>query len=70
MQDAMAETLMDCLGKASWSAYRETVGGKAFNGDPLPDWETMKADAQKETIVKGWKAAAIASLMAFDELKK
>lgn len=44
-----------------YSIYCEEVGGKAFNGDPLPDWKTFSADPAKEKQSKAWiKAAAVA----------
>lgn len=43
----------------AWDTYRFVVGGKAFNGDPLPDWPTLLADPNKERIVKAWRAVAL-----------
>ena len=42
-----------------YTAYCEHVGGRAFNGDPLPDWETFKADPKKEKQSGGWISAAM-----------
>ena len=39
-------------------AYCQAVGGKAFNGDPLPDWETFYTDETKEKQANAWLAAA------------
>ena len=44
---------------ALYSSYCRAVGGKAFNGDPLPDWETFKADPNKQLQVKAWIEVAI-----------
>ena len=41
-----------------YTAYCEAVGGRAFNGDALPDWDTFSADPSKEKQVAGWIAAA------------
>src|SRR5512140_995365 len=32
---------LEASAQAAWTAYSEAVGGKAFNGDPLPTWEAM-----------------------------
>lgn len=37
-----------------YSAYCTAVGGKAFNGDPLPDWITFRADPNKQKQVNAW----------------
>lgn len=45
-----AETVAGCL----YTTYCKAVGGKAFNGDPLPDWKTFRADPTKQKQVKAW----------------
>lgn len=40
-----------------YNAYCAAVGGKAFNGDPLPDWQTFRADANKKLQSDAWVAA-------------
>lgn len=37
-----------------YEAYCKAVGGKAFNGDPLPDWKTFSLDPTKQVQVHGW----------------
>lgn len=44
--------------------YCAAVGGKAFNGDPLPSWTEFSADPAKATQAGGWIAAARASQAA------
>ena len=39
-----------------YTAYCDSVGGKAFNGDPLPDWATFSRDQSKQKQVKAWLA--------------
>jgi hypothetical protein len=39
-----------------YETYCEGVGGVAFNGDPLPDWKTFRADPLKQKQVRGWLA--------------
>jgi hypothetical protein len=45
-----------CAGRA-YTAYCAAVGGKAFNGDPLPDWETFRADPAKKKQSDAWVEA-------------
>lgn len=49
-------TLESAAGRA-YTAYCAAVGGKAFNGDPLPDWETFRADPKKKLQSDAWVAA-------------
>lgn len=46
------------LAESMYTAYCAAVGGKAFNGGTLPDWQTFSADPTKQTQVAGWLAAA------------
>jgi hypothetical protein len=39
-----------------YDAYCAAVGGVAFNGDPLPDWKTFRADPAKQKQVEAWIA--------------
>lgn len=41
-----------------YTAYCTAVGGKAFNGDPLPDWATFRADPSKQKQSDAWVATA------------
>lgn len=41
-----------------YTAYAKAVGGKAFNGDPLPTWEEFSNDPAKQVQVRGWIAVA------------
>lgn len=49
------------LAEHLYRTYCVSVGGKAFNGDPLPDWKTFSADPTKEKQVKAWIATANAA---------
>jgi len=40
-----------------FEAYSEGVGGKAFNGDPIPGWHELKSDKVKYGWVCAWRAA-------------
>jgi hypothetical protein len=48
----------DALADFLYTAYCDAVGGKAFNGDPLPDWETFSKDPAKQKQVNAWLATA------------
>lgn len=37
-----------------YSTYCQSVGGVAYNGDPLPTWEEFIADPAKATQAEGW----------------
>jgi hypothetical protein len=41
-----------------YDAYCANVGGVAFNGDPLPNWETFRSDPAKLKQVEAWRAIA------------
>lgn len=38
--------------------YCDAVGGKAFDGNPLPDWVTFRADPAKAKQANAWIAVA------------
>ena len=52
---------------AAYTAYCESVGGKAFNGDLLPTWEFMCKDPSKTKLVEAWCRAADATIDHFIE---
>lgn len=41
-----------------YRVYCLSVGGKAFNGDPLPEWEEFSQDPSKAKQSNAWLAAA------------
>lgn len=41
-----------------YSIYCKAVGGKAFNGDSLPDWPTFRTDPNKSKQSNAWIACA------------
>lgn len=45
----------DILAKKTYDAYCEAVGGKAFNGDPLPKSEEFFNDPAKEKQANAWR---------------
>lgn len=50
-------TVEEVAGKL-YSRYCAAVGGKAFNGDPLPDWDTFRHDMNKAKQVDAWREVA------------
>lgn len=46
------------LAGALYQRYCAAVGGKAFNGDPLPDWAEFRSDSNKALQSNAWLAAA------------
>lgn len=48
----------DNLAGQFYAVYCAAVGGKAFNGDPLPDWETFRADESKKVQSDAWVRVA------------
>jgi hypothetical protein len=55
------------LGGTLYETYAAAVGGKAFNGDPLPAWLVMQQDPNKQTQVKGWIAIGDAVALMLEE---
>jgi len=47
-------------GERAYTAYVIAVGGKAFNGDPLPTYTEMKEDSKRSHLIAAWEAAASA----------
>lgn len=46
-----------------YDIYSAAVGGKAWNGDPLPAWEVFSTDLAKRKQADGWRAVARAKLL-------
>ncbi len=51
-------TTLETTAKLLYETYCREVGGKAFNGDPLPDWETFRSDPTKQKQSDAWMAVA------------
>jgi len=52
----------DELAGKMYDAYCVEVGGKAFNGDPLPLWSEFGSDPNKQKQADGWRVAAQVAL--------
>lgn len=48
----------DIVAEELYTAYCAAVGGVAFNGDPLPNWESFSTDPSKQKQAGAWLAAA------------
>lgn len=46
-----------------YDIYCEAVGGKAFNGDPLPKSEEFFADEKKQLQANAWRTTAMAAMV-------
>lgn len=46
------------LARTMYERYCISVGGRAFNGDPLPGWVDFCADPKKVTQAEAWFAVA------------
>lgn len=46
------------LAKELYHTYCESVGGVAFNGEKLPNWEEFSLDPNKATQAAGWMNVA------------
>ena len=57
------EEMSDQLAAMLYTQYCEKVGGKAFNGDPLPSWTLFEADPAKQVQVNAWKFIAKAAIV-------
>ena len=49
---------LNFLAGVLYTEYCEAVGGKAFNGDPLPDWSTFSNDPTKTKQSNAWLKTA------------
>ena len=54
----------ESLADKMYEAYCVAVGGKAFNGDLLPDWKTFRADPAKQKQSDAWMVASKTALEA------
>jgi len=46
------------LGQIAFEAYNEAVGGKTWDGKPIPAWQDVS-----EKVRNGWNKAAVAVLL-------
>lgn len=48
-----------------YELYCDEVGGKAFNGDKLPNWDSFRADPNKAKQSDAWIAVARRAIGGF-----
>lgn len=48
----------EIVAKELYTTYCAAVGGLAFNGDTLPDWDTLAADPTKHKVHQAWLETA------------
>lgn len=58
MEQRSGSPTTQALAGELYTIYCAAVGGVAFNGEPLPDWEAFRADPAKGKQVNGWLALA------------
>lgn len=46
--------------QVAYASYCAAVGGKAFNGDPLPKWEEFANDPAKKKQAAAWRTCVAA----------
>ena len=54
----MHATLNDHDAAALYHVYCDSVGGKAYDGTPLPDWDAFSSDPTKEKQSQAWRDVA------------
>jgi hypothetical protein len=55
-QEAIAQVLEQLTGVA-YDTYSDAVGGVAYNGDKLPDWDEFGDDPNKTKQADAWRIA-------------
>jgi hypothetical protein len=50
------------MGQVAFEAYRDAVKGQAYDGTPIPEWDSLDGDRLKAQ--GGWEAAALAVIHA------
>jgi hypothetical protein len=59
----------EVLAKELYTLYCEHVGGKAWNGDPLPTWAQFYSHAKKSKQATGWVAVAARAIQRLSARK-
>ncbi len=59
------EEAMEQAAEEAWTAYRNVVGGKGLDGDPLPSWAELRKDPEKQAVAARWlEATKMATLFS------
>lgn len=56
---------MEQIAGQLYETYCHLVGGIAFNGDALPNWEEFSKDESKQKQANGWRGVASKALEVF-----
>jgi hypothetical protein len=56
------------LTQIAYESYCNSVGGKAFNGDPLPSWKEFAADPAKFKQAQAWRNGILQALTRYTEM--
>lgn len=62
----MTQETKERAAKAAYNKYCASVGGVAFNGDPLPLWDEFSRDEKKAKQANAWLDAAEAAIHSLD----
>jgi hypothetical protein len=69
MSELKPVTVLDeVVASKLYETYCQAVGGKAYNGDPLPSWREFASDANKKKQVAAWHEVARQALTIKEEL--
>ncbi len=60
--------LEEVVASKLYETYCKVVGGKAFNGDPLPSWREFASDGNKKKQVEAWYEVAREALTIKENL--
>lgn len=55
-------SVIDKLAEKLYENYCREVGGKAFNGDPLPNWKDFSSDPNKQKQSNAWVSVAVGAV--------
>lgn len=56
----------ETLAQRLYERYCLSVGGKAFNGDPLPSWQEFRNDPSKTKQATAWLDVASEAMLCLE----
>tara|TARA_R110000765_G_scaffold7963_8_gene26147 strand:+ start:3358 stop:3666 length:309 start_codon:yes stop_codon:yes gene_type:complete len=65
-QEEIIKSVYEDLTSIAYTTYCKEVGGVAFNGDELPDWEEFGSDPDKTKQANAWRESVKAVVVQFD----
>ena len=66
----MNDEIRELITEVVYNDYCQAVGGIAFNGDPLPDWEEFQSDPNKVKQSSAWRQSVSKGLETYKEYLK